>query len=246
MALYVLAVLASLLGVASSTRTISGIDAPTVTIVLPENLNSETVQISYHMIGPFGGYGSYEPAKPGVSFYKITTEVEGQAAQGIKIIIYASGCKMQKFDLALSSNSDLKQQFICEPLPATTLAGQVPADFTANGNAEIVVKYMAYWSHKFYGLADGVVPEFQIAIGKPERDGTFSITIPDFSADTDTSPAETPATLHLLIRDSGTGNHMSHGLEPELSEFRTETHELRIQATYPAGMRFFPGPGNIP
>jgi hypothetical protein len=242
MALYVLAVLASLLGVTSASRKISSIDAPTVTIVLPERLKSETVQISYFMIGPFGGYGGYEPAKPDVNSYRITAEVEGQAAHAIKIIIYAPGCKIQKFDLALSPNRDLTEQFVCEPLPSTTLAGQVPADFTADGNAEIVVEYMAYWSHKFCGISDGMVPEFQIAICKPERDGTFSIAIPDFSADMDTSPA----TLHLVLYGSTTGNHIALGLEPELSEFRTETHELRIQATYPAGMRFLPAPGNIP
>ena len=37
-------------------------DFPSVSVLLPANISSETVQISYFLIGPFGGYGDYTRA----------------------------------------------------------------------------------------------------------------------------------------------------------------------------------------
>jgi len=77
-------------------------DLPSVSISLPANVPSETVQISYFLIGPFGGYGSYTARRTGVDSYEIPTIVEGKAATEIRMIVYASGCEIQRFVIPLA------------------------------------------------------------------------------------------------------------------------------------------------
>jgi hypothetical protein len=112
-------------------------------------------------------------------------------------------------------------------------------------NAELVVMYIAYCigPRNFFGILDGAVAELPLTTVRPDPNGFFEVEIPDFAANASPSSSDPPAALHLLLRDSKTWNHIAHGLEPEATEFRTETHELRIQSTYPPYMRFLPSPG---
>jgi len=70
---------------------------PSVSISLPPDILSETVQISYFLVGPFGGYGGYAARRTGVHSYEIPTMVDDKAATEIRMIVYASGCEIQQF-----------------------------------------------------------------------------------------------------------------------------------------------------
>src|SRR5882762_3319079 len=78
---------------------------PSVSILLPPDILSETVQISYFLVGPFGGYGGYAAQRTGVRSYDIPTVVEGKAATEIRMIVYASGCEIQQFVIPLAEDS---------------------------------------------------------------------------------------------------------------------------------------------
>ncbi len=56
---------------------------PSVSVLLPANIPSETVQISYFLIGPFGGYGRYAEQRAGLQSYEISTLVEGKLGQDL-------------------------------------------------------------------------------------------------------------------------------------------------------------------
>jgi len=216
--------------------------APTVSIALPKDINSEAVQIRYFMSGSFGGYGGGAGSKPDLRSYQIETTVQGQPAQSIRILVYASGCRIQTFVMDLSENQNLEQQFVCEPLPMITFKGQVPADLIKDEHAEVVVIYTAFWAQEFFGIMDGFVTQLQVASAKPDADGCFELDIPDFSADTSPFSYELSATLGLVLRNSVSLNPIAGNLEPELPELRTPTNALRIQATYPSFIRFVPSP----
>ena len=66
-------------------------NSPSVSVLLPPNIPSETLQISYFLIGPFGGYGSYTKPGPGLQAYGILASVEGKPASAIGMIVYAAG-----------------------------------------------------------------------------------------------------------------------------------------------------------
>jgi hypothetical protein len=89
-------------------------DFPSVSVVLPANVPSETVQISYFLIGPFGGYDQRTKQQPGLHSYQISSLVEGKPAREIRMIIYASGFEMKTLVLPLKEDSGVEQEFECQ------------------------------------------------------------------------------------------------------------------------------------
>src|SRR5580692_18265 len=78
---------------------------PFVSIVLPQDVPSDTVQISYYLVGPFGGHGGYAAQQFGVNSYQIPTVVDGKTATEIRAIAYAPGCEFQEFVIPLTEQS---------------------------------------------------------------------------------------------------------------------------------------------
>jgi len=210
--------------------------------LIPVDIPSETVQISYFLVGPFGGYGGYTEQRAGLHSYEISPLVEGKAATEIKMIVYAPGCEIQTFVLPLTENSRVKQEFECQRVATVKLSGQiVPTELVRENNAELVVNYMAYWAHGFFGIADGFVTEFRLATVSPDTNGVFQVELPYFIADDEASPSRRRAGFWLMLRDSKTWNHIAFNLEPEVPDLRLEEHSLRIRPYYPDGLKFAAG-----
>jgi hypothetical protein len=217
--------------------------SPSVSISLPPNIPSETVQIAYHLVGPFGGYGGYTDQRAGLHFYEIAASVEGRAATEVRLIVYASGCEIQTFVLPLAEDSIVKKEFECQPIRSVTLSGQIaPNELARDNNAELIVTYMAFWAHEFFGIVDGAVAELRLATVSPDANGMFQVDLPQFNADVTPSTSEPRASLCLMLRDSKTWNHIASNLEPEVPELRFVDHSLRIQSYYPSGLKFTAGP----
>jgi hypothetical protein len=214
------------------------VESPTVTISLPEDIPSETVQIHYLMIGSFGGYGGFIEPKPNQTDYEIDASTQGKPSDSIKILVYATGCKFQTFDLELMQVPNPKVRFVCEPLPQIRIDGEIPSALMRHENAELNVRYIAFWASRFFGIADGPVIEFQVATTTPDLDGNFRVDIPDFSADNKDSTYPGGASLGFTLRDSKTLNLIALNLSPERTEYQSETQGLRILPSYPAGLKF--------
>jgi hypothetical protein len=212
---------------------------PSVSIALPADILSETVQISYFLVGPFGGNGAYVAQRTGVHSYEIPTMVESKAATEIRMIVYASGCEIQQFVLPLTEHSRVNQEFQCQRVETVKLSGHiVPDALVRDTNAELVVTYMAYWAHGFYGIGDGIVTEFHLATVSPDANGVFQVDLPYFSADVEASSPRQRASFRLMLRDSKTWNHIAPNLEPEKQELRLQEHGLRILSHYPDDLLF--------
>ncbi len=212
---------------------------PSVSISLPPDILSETVQISYFLVGPFGGYGGYAAPRTGIHSYEIPSMVDGKAATEIRMIVYASGCEIQQFVIPLAEHSRVSQEFPCQPVETVKLSGHiVPDALVRNTNAELVVTYMAYWAHGFYGIADGFVTGFHLANVSPDANGMFQVDLPYFTVDAEASSSEQRASFRLMLRDSKTGNHIASNLEPEKQELRLQEHGLRIRSQYPVDLIF--------
>ena len=209
------------------------LNSPTVSISLPANIPSETVEIRYVLIGPFGGYGGYIEPRPSQTLYEIEASTGGKPAQSNKILVYAAGCKFQTIDLDLTQIPNPKERFVCESLPQTSISGEVPAEMLCD-NAQMSVHYMAFWANTFFGIKDGAVPDFQLLTTTPDASGHFLIDIPDFSADNVASSYHGGATLSFRLRDS----NIAFDLKPERPEFRTESQQLKVLPVYPGGVKF--------
>jgi hypothetical protein len=212
---------------------------PSVSISLPPNVLSETVQISYHLVGPFGGYGGYVAPRAGVHSYEIPTMVDGKAATEIRMIVYAAECEIQQFVLPLAEHSRVNQEVPCQRAETVRLLGKiVPDELVRDHHAELVVTYMAFWAHRFYGIADGPVTVFHLATVSPDANGMFEVNLPYFSGDAEASYPRQSASFRLMLRDSKTWNPIASNLEPEKQELRLEEHGLRIRSQYPDDLIF--------
>ena len=189
---------------------------PEVSISLPSNVRSETVQGEYFLLGPFGGAGGYIIAKPDVVSYRIETSVKATAAKQVKIVLYADGCRTQKF-VVLPKTPTEERNFDCEPLATVTLRGVI-ANFRSSHNKDVWLEfdYLASWVCGFFGLYDCMVPTFRAATAIPQSDGSFSVVLPDFTQDPN-EQAILPCCkgeFNVIVRESQTGNivaFLGHG-----------------------------------
>jgi len=212
--------------------------SPIVWISLPPDIPSETVQIHYFMTGPFGGFGGSMKPQRNLHSYPIPGAAEGKDATAIKVLVYAAGCEIQTFDVSFSQERNFHEHFVCRGLPMVTLSGQVPSDLVRDRDAELVITYMALWAHEFFGITDGFVVELQIATVVLDKNGIFTLRVPDFSADASASSFRRGANLHLLLRDSKTLNTIAYNLAPESQDLRSESQRLKILPFYPDDLRF--------
>jgi hypothetical protein len=211
---------------------------PSVSISLPPNVASETVQIAYHLVGPFGGYGGDSQPKAGVRSYEIEASREGEEATEARLIVYAPGCEFETYVVPLSDIAKVNKQFECTRAESVALVGQViPQSLVQGKNAELIVSYMAHWSHEFFGIVDGAIVEFTMATTCPDADGMFRVDLPVFRSDAVPSFPERRASFHLILRDSKTWNQIAT-MEPEAPDLKVVDHTLRIETHYSSGTKF--------
>ena len=212
-------------------------DSRFVSISLPPNVPSETVQISYYLVGPFGGQGGYVVQQVGVSSYQIPAMVDGKAATEIRVIVYASGCEIQKFVIPLTEDLRVSREFPCQRVETVKLSGQiVPNELAKDSNTELIVTYMARWAHSFFGIVDGPVTQFKLATVSPHANGLFEVNLPLVSQEATLSDPNT--SLCLMLRDAKTWNHIASNLEPNVPELRSEDRCLRTRTAYPSDINF--------
>jgi hypothetical protein len=145
----------------------------------------------------------------------------------------------------LAGGSTVKKEFECRHIPTVALSGQiVPSDLIHDNSTQLVITYIAFWSHEFYGITDGAVVQIQVADVSPDANGMFQVNLPDFSEDITASSMRQNASFYLRLRDSKTWHAIASDLDPELLDFRSEYHGLRIQSYYPSGLKFAPQPNS--
>lgn len=207
---------------------------PRISISIPSDVLSETVDIHYFMTGPFGGYGSFVRPQRNVRAYEIEAAVDGKPAENIKFIVYAPGCELATFDELLSGPTTVPEDFTCRTLPSVTLTGRiVPKDVLRGRRPEVAISYAAFWDHGFFGIKDGMVTMIPVATAIPDAEGFFQVQLPDFGRDPIASRTDREGAFLFWLGGVKDG---STYLEP--SDFRTVTGELRIQSWYPPGLTF--------
>ena len=202
-------------------------DRPHVSLALPSGIASETVQIEYFLTGPFGGYGGFVSAEKSRASYDIDPFVEGRAAENIKIISYLPGCEIATFDLTFSG-APIEQRIDCHPPGSVLLYGQVLRPSVAREqNVEIEVNYMALWAHEFFGISDGPVTTIHLGAVRPDQDGNFEITLPDFYR----QASLRDGAIDFILRDIKTGNIIAFLRPAEATP--NSSHWLSVRASYP-------------
>jgi hypothetical protein len=208
-------------------------------IRLPPEIRSEQVQARYFLTGPFGGLGSFLKAEPEQNAYLIGTSVNHQAAETLKVILYAPGCQIVTIDVPSLSESEKTEEVPCEDLPSITFNGRVELPEPLRTRPyEVEITYMAYWDHDFFGIAEGMVSSFHLARVTPDEGGAFHVLLPNFTKDAVTESFHRNAGLRFIAQERDTRNMVSF-LVPAKEEGKN-LRDLPIKPKYPNEVIFKP------
>jgi hypothetical protein len=210
-------------------------------IRLPSEIRSEQVQARYYLTGRFGGSGDFLKAEPERNVYLIDTSVNHQAAETLKVILYAPGCQIVTIAVPSLSESEKTADVSCEDLPPLTFNGRVELPEPLRRRPyEVEITYMAYWAHGFFGIADGAVTTFHLARVTPDEGGAFRVLLPNFTKDAVTESFHRNAGLRFIARERDTGNILCL-LGPANVQGKN-SHDLPLKPKYPTEVIFKPLP----
>jgi hypothetical protein len=215
------------------------VETPPFEIRLPSEVRSEQVQVRYFLTGPFGGNGGFLKAEPERNSYLIETSVNHQAADTLRVILYAPGCQIVTLSVASLSEAEKGADVTCEDLPPMTFNGRVDLPEALRGKPyEIEITYMAYWAHSFFRIEDGPVTSFTLARVQPDDGGAFHAELPNFNKDAMTVSYRHDAGLQFIARELDTGNIVAF-LAP-VNVKGNDPRALPIKPKYPAEVLFKP------
>jgi hypothetical protein len=206
-------------------------------INLPVGIKSEQVQIVYFLTGTFGGYGM--PVKPesGKDQYRITTTVDGKAADTLKALVFAPGCQIVKISIS-SLISTTKASFACETTTSLPFTGQIEQLGALRGHDyEVEIRLVGRWGLDFFGIGDGIEPTFHIASLTPDNNGSFRGQLPDLNQDVlINSVGSNKAAFSFAVREKSTQNTLGM-LQPTDKKYDL-FGDLRLQPAYPDDIIF--------
>lgn len=142
---------------------------------VPHNVDSAKIFIRYVLDSGFGGW--VDP-KAGVSSYFLETAQNGKAARRLRALIYAPGCAIETYDLAIAGSGVEQIAYGCRPVAWFWMTGAV----TGLKDSRIQAKFTARWVQQFFDLPDGIVT--QVPVGEANYstdDGQFRLMLPAFS-----------------------------------------------------------------
>jgi hypothetical protein len=198
-------------------------------IKLAPKVASENVFGRYLLTGPFGGFSGWLSQAKGIQSYRIETSVDGKPAARLKSILYAPGCELQTFDVALGERDSF--EFECRPMASVSLQGKLTkSEALLKRDVEIRVNYVPYWASNFFELGDDLITTIPVVTAVPDADGRFQVNLPAFSPDPSAS-----AVFQFWARERSTGNLLGE-LVPQ--ESRSKFGGLQIEAGYPREMAF--------
>ena len=208
-----------------------------LTLNLSSEVRSESVTIVYYLYGAFGAAGQAVQPQKDVHSYEIPTSYRGTAAEKVRLIAYVPGCQFQIFNVSLTGGSTNQETIQCSALPTVRIVGEITPHRLVQKPWEIVIYYEAYWGCHFFQLSDCQVPQFPLVTAPIHEDGSFEITLPDFSVDTQTSEHEGAAELQTLVRNSKTWNAAGFELIAP-AEYKRGPGALAIRSYYPNPLQF--------
>ena len=210
-------------------------------IRLPSEVRSEQVQVRYFLTGTFGANGGYLKAEPERNSYLIETSVNHQAADSLRVILYAPGCQIVTLSIDSISEAEKGADVNCEDLPPMTFNGRVDLPEALRARRyEVEITYLAYWAHRFFRIADGAVTSFILARAAPDEEGAFHVELPNFNKDAVTVSHRRDAGLQFIARELDTGNILA--LLAPVNVHENDSRDLAIRPKYPAEVIFKPAP----
>jgi hypothetical protein len=178
------------------------------TISVAHPTSAKDVQVRYYFTGEFGGFGSSVAQPTDDNKIVIKTGVENKSAKGFRLIAYAPGCEFVTISVDDLASSSRQGQFECTKLNTVQLFGHANVAAFSDKALQVQVLYGCDWAGGFFGMI-GTVSPFTLGKADIASDGSFTISLPDFSADPLWDSRSNNATLMFLAADSRNGQPLA-------------------------------------
>lgn len=207
-----------------------------LTIELDPSIGPESVHVNYFLRGGFGGGGGDYTDRTQASPHEVVLPMyqNGQRGTSLKAVVYAKGCALATFALDPLPPGPGRVRSECLKLRTVTLKGMVTG-YPRPSELTVRLRYMANWSHIFFGISDGAVLSFPIAEIVPDADGKFAVAVPDFANDAVANSYKRQA--DWLITAWRTGTNDQYWLNTD-DQQQKSPGRLAIERQYPKELRF--------
>lgn len=178
----------------------------TISVATPSK--AKDVQVRYYFTGEFGGYAASTASPTDDNKIVIKTSMQGKPAKSFKLIAYAPGCQFVTISVDDLGSSDRQGAFQCTPLNTVQFYGRANVSAIAQKALQVGVLYGCDWAGDFFGMSGAVSP-FTVGKALIDSDGSFTVSLPDFSGDPLWTSLSNNATLLFIASDSSNGQPLA-------------------------------------
>jgi len=190
---------------------------------------AKDVQVRYFLTDESGARWSSTAATVKQAKILINADTTGRAAKGFSAIAYAPGCQFVTFKVEDLSTSNQQGDFQCLKLPTVELRGTVPSSQRQH-QVDVESMYVVQWAGRFFGVPGISISPLAVTKNAVQADGSFSMELPDFTADPLWNTTANNATLMFFLVDHATGHHIATLTAPAAL---AKNGNLKVAATYP-------------
>jgi hypothetical protein len=204
-------------------------------IELGPDIRPEAVHVHYFLKGGFGGYGDFiDPTQASGKELFLPIDRDGRRATSLRAVVYTKGCELATFALDPLPPGPSRVRFECRKLRTIHLRGTV-VGYPRPSELTVRLRYLAFWSHGFFGIMDGPVLLLPIAEVAPDQDGRFDVDLPDFANDAVTESYKGQAEWSVTAWKTGANDQYWLNVDGRES---TGHGDLAIQHEYPPRNQF--------
>jgi len=223
-----LALLACLVILGIATPAQSSPDEVIFTISVLGPTSAKDVQVRYFVTDDAGSRWSSTLAQANEDKVVIRVNTTGRSAKAFKAVAFAPGCQFVTFSADELSTSTRQGDFQCVKLPTTSLRGTVTAP-SGQQNLNVEAMYVVRWAGKFFSVPGASISPLALAKAPVDADGSFTMELPDFTADPLWSSLTKNASLMFFLEDA-TGHRIAELKGPASLSLGGN---LKVAANYP-------------
>lgn len=205
------------------------------TINIAPPTSPQDVQVRYFLSGDPEVQQASSIAKPDDNKIMVQTDVAGKPARGFRAILYSPGCQFAAITADDLSTSTRQAEFQCQKLATNPLHGKADVSRFSGKQLQVEALYVCRWAGQFFHMPGLAISPFSMGKTKVQDDGTFSLNLPDFSADPLWANLSKNASLTFALIDASTGERLGRLSAPrDISRGGS----LKVAASYPAEIEF--------
>lgn len=197
----------------------------TITVLPPTP--AKDVQVRYFVTDQTGVAWRSTVAVASDDKVVIRADTAGRTPKTFRAIAYAPGCEFVSFSAEDLGIEKRQGEFDCRKLPTVELRGSITKT-PSQRELQVESMYVVRWAGKFFGAPGVSISPLALTKSTLEADGTFTMELPDFTADPLWGSLSNDASLMFFLVDGTTGHRIA-----ELKPSQTPGGRLKVAANYP-------------